>query len=78
MTQGARNIHALGDALRRLEHNAATGLCALVPCERPAIGFVSSWNNRPRGICQWHADQAQALKLSYVVHPDPFTDEEER
>lgn len=69
MTRGARNIHALAVTLRRLEHEAATGTCSLLTCDKPAIGFVSSWDNHPRGICADHASTAP--RHGYTVHLDP-------
>jgi hypothetical protein len=51
VSKGARNIHALAGTLRRLERQAATGPCAVHP-DRRAVGFISSWDNKPRGCCE--------------------------
>jgi len=66
MTVGAQNIHKLASTLRRLEHEAATGTCALRSCHRPAAGFVSDWSGRPKGICAIHIPGA--VDLGYEVH----------
>lgn len=70
MTRGARNIHALAATLRCLEHEAATGECAMAGCRNKAAGFVSGWDNHPEGICDDHSDRAR--ELGYIVHPDPW------
>lgn len=61
---GARNIHALAGALRRLENEAATGHCAI--CGDPSVGFVSRWDGVPNGICERHARLAP--RHGFVVH----------
>ncbi len=68
MITGARNIHALSATLRRLEHEAATGQCAI--CGQPSVGFVEGWDNRPQGICAEHASLAP--RHGYTVHADPY------
>lgn len=55
------------ETLRRLEHEAATGTCAM--CGQPSVGFISSWDNHPKGICAEHAEGATSS--GYTVHPDP-------
>jgi len=64
MTSGARNIHALAATVRRLEHEAANGQCAM--CGEPSVGFISGWDSIPRGICERHANTAP--KYGYTVH----------
>ena len=64
---GSRDVHALAATLRRLEHEAATGRCAI--CGMPSVGFIEGWDLRPRGICADHA--RTALRFGYTVHPDP-------
>lgn len=66
MTRGTRNVHALAVTLRRLEHEAATGQCAI--CGKPSVGFISSWDNHPRGSCAKHA--VIAPLHGFTVHPD--------
>jgi len=56
MSKGARNIHALSATLRRLEHEAATGKCAI--CGAPSVGFIYQWDGIPFGICEGHATAA--------------------
>lgn len=66
MSAGARNVHALAATLRQLEHDAATGTCALESCGHPAAGFISSWDKGPRGICAEHIPGA--MDLGYEVY----------
>lgn len=77
MTTGARNVHALAGALRRLEREAAEGPCALHP-SRPAVGFISgSLGVTPKGCCE--ACAQYAVVNGYTVHRpfDPFALEDD-
>ena len=66
---GARNLHHLAGALERMRHEAATGPCMLHP-DRPALGFIESWDLQPKGVCT--ACKRQGERLGYTVHPDPL------
>lgn len=68
MTQGARNLHALASVREQLEHEAATGECWI--CGEPSVGFFTSWDGHPRGVCSDHADDAR--EQFYTVRPDPL------
>ena len=65
MTRGACNIHGLAATLRRLERDAASGPCNLHP-DRLSVGFISSWDNHPKGVCETCALYGE--KNGYTVH----------
>lgn len=65
MTKGARNIHGLAATLRRLEREAASGPCHFHP-HSPSVGFISGWNNRPKGVCTICAEKGE--QMGYTVH----------
>jgi hypothetical protein len=63
MSKNARDIHTLSATLRRLEHEAATGKCAI--CGAPSVGFIYQLDGIPFGICEGHA---AAVPRCLTVH----------
>jgi hypothetical protein len=60
----AQNLHRIAGALDRLRKEAAEGACSLCPDQ--AIGYIESWDLKPKGVCEAHA--AQGERLGYGVH----------
>ena len=53
MTRGARNIHGLAAALRRVEDTVGrTGPCA-IHLRSDAVGWVSGWSGVPQPACAY-------------------------
>jgi hypothetical protein len=52
MSEGARNVHAMGVVLRKMEQECLDGerFCQLHP-SRPSAAFITHWTGKPMPCC---------------------------